>query len=154
MFGSGQRSRVIAKANLVSSLVTIHDAGRDWGQEEKGTTEDEMAGRHHWLDGHEFSKLRELVMDREAWCAAVCGVTKSWTWLSNWTELMPLFLFGFLDAQRKIWDSASNNCVCPYSLYVGIYSLTLVFIPTLICILFLAWIFYPSHTLYHIAMSS
>ena len=30
------------------------DAGRDWGQEEKGTTEDEMAGWHHWLDGHEF----------------------------------------------------------------------------------------------------
>ena len=29
-------------------------AGRDWGQEEKGTTEDEMAGWHHWLDGHEF----------------------------------------------------------------------------------------------------
>ena len=30
------------------------DAVRDWGQEEKGTTEDEMAGWHHWLDGHEF----------------------------------------------------------------------------------------------------
>ena len=30
------------------------NAGRDWGQEEKGTTEDEMAGWHHWLDGHEF----------------------------------------------------------------------------------------------------
>ena len=30
------------------------EAGRDWGQEEKGTTEDEMAGRHHQLDGHEF----------------------------------------------------------------------------------------------------
>ena len=30
------------------------DAGRDWGQEKKGTTEDEMAGWHHWLDGHEF----------------------------------------------------------------------------------------------------
>ena len=30
------------------------DAGRDWGQEEKGTTEDEMAGRHHRLDRHEF----------------------------------------------------------------------------------------------------
>ena len=29
------------------------DAGRDWGQEEKGTTEDEMAGWHHWLDGRE-----------------------------------------------------------------------------------------------------
>ena len=30
------------------------DVGRDWGQEEKGMTEDEMAGWHHWLDGHEF----------------------------------------------------------------------------------------------------
>ena len=30
------------------------DAGRDWGQEEKGTTEDEIVGRHHQLDGHEF----------------------------------------------------------------------------------------------------
>ena len=30
------------------------DGGRDWGQEEKGTTEDEMAGWHHQLDGHEF----------------------------------------------------------------------------------------------------
>ena len=30
------------------------DAGRDWGQEKKGTTEDEMAGWYHWLNGHEF----------------------------------------------------------------------------------------------------
>ena len=47
------------------------DAGRDWGQEEKGTTENEMAGWYHRLDGHELSKLRELVMDREAWRAAI-----------------------------------------------------------------------------------
>ena len=32
------------------------DAGRDWGQEEKGTTEDEMTGWHHWLSGHEFEQ--------------------------------------------------------------------------------------------------
>ena len=53
----------------------------------KGTTEDEMAGWHHWLDGHELSELRELVMDREAWRAAIHGVGKSRTRLSDWTEL-------------------------------------------------------------------
>ena len=63
------------------------DAGRDWGQEEKGTTEDKM------LDGItdsmavSLSELRELVMDREAWRAAILGVTKSRTRLSDWTEL-------------------------------------------------------------------
>ena len=36
------------------SLEKDSDAGRDWGQKEKGTTEDEMAGWHHQLDGHEF----------------------------------------------------------------------------------------------------
>ena len=33
-----------------------HDAGKDWGQEEKGMTEDEMVGWHHWLNGHEFEQ--------------------------------------------------------------------------------------------------
>ena len=64
------------------------DAGRDWGQEEKGTAEDEMVGWHHRLHEHEFEQAPGVgaIMDREAWHAAVHGVTKSRTQLSDWTE--------------------------------------------------------------------
>ena len=54
-------------------------AGRDWGQEEKGMTEDKMAG---WITdsmGMSLSKLQELVMDWDAWLAVIHGVVKSQT---------------------------------------------------------------------------
>ena len=59
------------------------DAGKDWEQEEKEVTEDEMVELHHQLNGHEFSQTLKIVKDREARCAAVHEVAKSQTRLSD-----------------------------------------------------------------------
>ena len=72
------------------SLRKDPDAGKDWGQEEKGTTEDKMVGWHHWLNRHGFGWTPGVGDGQEAWRAAVHGVSKSWTQLSDWTENMTI----------------------------------------------------------------
>ena len=67
------------------------DTWKDWRQEEKGTTEDEMVGWHHQLIGHEFEQA-PLVGDGQGSLSCHShGVAKSWTLLSNWTELCYIY---------------------------------------------------------------
>ena len=58
------------------------DAGKDWGQEEKGTAEDEIVGWHPRLNGHEFERAPGVGEGQGSLACCSSGVTKSWTWLS------------------------------------------------------------------------
>ena len=87
------------------------DAGKDWRQEEKGTTEDEMVGWHHWLDGHEFEQT--LGVSDGQGCLVYCS---PWgckeldmtEWL-NWTELRVCMSFMYLlpkpGWRRSVWNN-------------------------------------------------
>ena len=107
----------------------------NWRQEEKRKTEDEMVGWHHWLKRHEFEQFQELVTDREAWRAAVHGVTRSQTWLSelNWIFIwgcLP-YILGFLICLPSTWlnsplllinvGSITNGREISYLLYMCRY---------------------------------
>ena len=63
------------------------DAGKDWGQEEKGMTEDQIVGWHHWLNEHGFGWTPGVGDGQGGLVCCGSWVTKSQTWLSDWTEL-------------------------------------------------------------------
>ena len=63
------------------------DARKDWGQEEKGMTENEMVRWQHRLNGHGFRWTLGVGDGQGGLVCCGFGVTKSWTWLSDWTEL-------------------------------------------------------------------
>ena len=88
------KSRLIGKAP---------DTRKDWVQEEKGITEDELVGWHCRLNGHEFEQALEMVKDREAWHVAVHEVSKSQTKLSDWTTY---WVSDSIQPSHTLWPSS------------------------------------------------
>ena len=92
-------------------------AGKDWGQEEKGTTEDEMVGQHHWLNGHGFG-WTPWVGDGQGGlvcCGSWGGKESDMTERLNWTEI-------------NVSNSLSSKFILSFSLYLSV-SARLSFIP-------------------------
>ena len=92
------------------------DAGKDWRQEEKGKKEDEVVDGNTNSVNMSSTEFLGLAMDREAWHAAVHGVAKSMTWLSDWIELkgryrvFKLFILEFMTKfLTAVCDSKCNS---------------------------------------------
>ena len=97
------------------------DAGKYWGQEEKGMTEDEMAGWHHRLDGREFGWTPGVGDGQGGLACCNSWVAKSWTQLSDWTELIILKMASHVvlgncseEADVEMWFWQRGKCIEAY----------------------------------------
>ena len=101
------------------------DAGKDRKQEEKGMTEDEMVGWHHWLNGHK-SEQASGVGDGQGSLVVLQSIgLQSWTWLSDWTELMLWLNFHAIHHYcKKNWGQVSWQ----WEFNILIFYLSLLFI--------------------------
>ena len=93
------------------------DAGRDWGQEEKGTTEDEMAGWHHWLNGRESEWTLGVGWTGRPGVLRFMGsqrVGHNWATELNWTESLWDHLFDYLFGVLAM----TSKFVCYFVLFV------------------------------------
>ena len=76
---------VFQSTDVNSQLIgKVPDAGKDWGQKEKRTSEDEMAELYHWCSNYELGQISGDGGDGKAWHPADHGVAKSQTWLGDW----------------------------------------------------------------------
>ena len=102
---------ILCPPDVKNWLIAKHpDAVKNWRQEEKGMTEDEMVGCHHWLDEHEFEQAPELVMDREACSLWDCKESETTEQL-NWNDALQINIHGgMIDAGMAVAevDQASS----------------------------------------------
>ena len=95
------------------------DTGKDWRQEEKGPTEDEMVGWHHQLNGHECEQTLGDSEGQGSLACCISLVAKSQTWLSNWTTTVVLAtcredLLTYITSDISVTSSAVfffNGCI-------------------------------------------
>ena len=99
------------------------EAGKEWRQEEKGVTQDEMVGWHHRLNGHEFEQTLGDGEGPEARHAVVYGVTKSQIQQSNWTELNRSSMERRRDRRSRVKKRLTLRCALTRT--VVIFSLVL-----------------------------
>ena len=128
-------TKIVRVNQRVDSLEKDYDAGRDWGQEEKGTTEDELAGWHHWLDGRE-SEWTAGVGDGQggpACCDSRGRKESDTTERLIWSDL---FSFSFISKFYIIPNKWICCILCKHRASLGIY----VFSIFLLSLLMLLWI--------------